>query len=112
MGKLIILVIILSVILSSSCGYRPATQEEHDLMFEAINNSDADLCEKINPRAKIMKRGLFDYTTKTYDLRNHCIYEIAIEKKNPELCEELKLIEHEEEFLPAYKESCIKKANR
>lgn len=115
-SKLILFGLIL-VLLIVSCNkyayqstkYREATEEEFILMNNAIENNDDIKCLEIDPRAEKRSYSFSDETT--YDLRNHCLIEIAINTRNPKICEQIGLIENEEEFLETYKQSCIDKAS-
>src|SRR4030042_2927377 len=67
-------------------GSRQAMNEELRLYYLAINTADIRICADLDPRASQRPKGVFDYETKTFDLKDSCFFNIAINTKNNSLC--------------------------
>ncbi len=107
------------LIFASGCAFywledrptRRATQEEVDMFYNAISTNNSTRCYGFDLKSEKRRIGFFS-TEPTFLLRNHCFYTIAIETKNPKLCEEMKDVLKDEETFIAHKEACIQKASR
>ncbi len=131
----------LSVLLSScipywmvDTPYRQANQKELSLYYNAINTSNVSICHTLNSKAEKRTKVMWilgDYIP-TFLIRNQCFFEIAVNQKNPLLCDNLANIEKDdpkdiarlkkrhpgtnvvtvEEQFEAYKKACIQEASK
>ena len=90
--------------------YRKATQMELDMFYKSVAYNNISICYKLDPKAR-KKEYRFEYES-SFELRNHCFYKIAIQTKNPKICDEMSDISNMEETFNLYKGVCIKEASR
>ena len=134
--KIVVTYLLIFTIFLSSCTlyfmedrpYREATKKELEIFYSAVDTNNVTLCYKLDPRAEKRRVYFFDYETEEFELMNHCFFKIAIQTKNPKLCDEMlyigddKISEYVDDrglliyttlkVFESYKESCIKKASR
>jgi len=91
---------------------RGATNKELKLFNQAVETNDISVCYNFNPY--IEKRTPAFSSELTFRLRNHCFYSIAINTKNPDLCNEMSHVlgDNFKEASKKYQEECVKKSNR
>ena len=116
--KIVVTYLLIFTIFLSSCTlyfiedrpYREATKKELEIFYSAVDTNNVTLCYKLDPRAE--KRIQYYWDEPTFPLRPHCLYTIAIQTKNPKICDEMSDISNMEETFKPYKDVCIKEASR
>ena len=103
--------VLLLFLVGCSPPYRRATQEEIDKFNLAIETNNVTLCFELDNRAEKMPYTIFSPES-SFPLRVHCLYTIAEQTKNPQLCEQMVYVGDNKESFELYKEKCIKKATR
>ena len=116
--KIVVTYLLIFTIFLSSCTlyfiedrpYREATKKELEIFYSAVDTNNVTLCYKLDPRAE--KRIQYSWDEPTFPLRPHCLYTIAIQTKNPKICNELFNKNNDPEPSSLYVGDCIKKAVR
>ena len=90
--------------------YRLATEKELIMYSHAVVTNNLTLCYSLDSTAR-KKEYIFEYGS-SFPLRAYCLYNIAIQTKNPNICEELMNKQNDPSPIPESRQDCIQKASR